>query len=65
MSSVLNRIRDTLNTLSSDADVPMEGVWYGACREKELKYWNYFEYFEFQYLCLFLKYLITNYTFHQ
>lgn len=42
MSSVLNRIRDTLNTLSSDADVPMEGVWYGACREKELKYWNYF-----------------------
>lgn len=42
MSSVLNRIRDTLTTLSSDTDVPMEGVWYGACREKELKYWNYF-----------------------
>lgn len=42
MSSVLNRIRDTLTDLLSDENVPMEGVWYGACREKELKYWNYF-----------------------
>ena len=39
--SVLNRIRDTLTGLSS-GDVKMEGVWYGACREKELKNWNYF-----------------------
>ena len=40
--SVLNRIRDTLTTLAAAKDVPMEGVWYGACREKELKDWNYF-----------------------
>lgn len=39
--SVLNRIRDTLTTLTA-GDVKMEGVWYGACREKELKNWNYF-----------------------
>ena len=39
--SVLNRIRDTLTTLAS-GDVKMEGVWYGACQEKELKNWNYF-----------------------
>ncbi len=41
MSSVLNRIRDTLNGLK-DGDVKMEGVWYGACREKQLDNWNYF-----------------------
>ena len=40
-NSVLDRIRSTLNELSS-GEVKMEGVWYGACREKELKYWNYF-----------------------
>ena len=42
MSSVLNRIRKTLTTLASDTDIPMEGVWYGACREKQLDKWNYF-----------------------
>lgn len=42
MSSVLNRIRDTLTTLASDKTIPMEGVWYGACRERELDKWNYF-----------------------
>lgn len=42
MSSVLNRIRDTLTTLASDNTIPMEGVWYGACRERELDKWNYF-----------------------
>lgn len=41
-NSVLDRIRATLTTLAADISVPMEGVWYGACREKELKYWNYF-----------------------
>ena len=41
-NSVLDRIRSTLNTLAGDKDIPMSGVWYGACREKELKYWNYF-----------------------
>lgn len=41
-NSVLDRIRATLTTLAADTSVPMEGVWYGACREKELKYWNYF-----------------------
>ena len=40
--SVLNRIRDTLTTLAADQNVPMEGVWYGACREKQLDKWNYF-----------------------
>ena len=42
MSSVLNRIRDTLTTLAFDKTIPMEGVWYGACRERELDKWNYF-----------------------
>ena len=41
-NSVLDRIRSTLTTLAEDTEVPMVGVWYGACREKELKYWNYF-----------------------
>ena len=39
--SVLNRIRETLTALK-DGDVKMEGVWYGACREKQLENWNYF-----------------------
>ena len=41
-NSVLDRIRSTLATLATDQTVPMQGVWYGACREKELSYWNYF-----------------------
>lgn len=41
-NSVLDRIRTTLTALSADTEVPMAGVWYGACREKELKNWNYF-----------------------
>lgn len=40
--SVLDRIRKTLETLCQDLAVPMEGVWYGACREKSLQKWNYF-----------------------
>lgn len=40
--SVLNRISDILTELSHDAEIPMEGVWYGACREKSLDRWNYF-----------------------
>lgn len=39
--SVLNKIRNTLNDLAS-GDVKMEGVWYGACQEKQLDHWNYF-----------------------
>lgn len=46
-NSVLDRIRSTLTTLAS-GDVKMEGVWYGACREKELKYWNYFVFNRFK-----------------
>ena len=42
MSSVLNRIRGTLNTLAAGKDVPMVGVYYGACQEKQLDNWNYF-----------------------
>ena len=41
-NSVLDRIRDTLTALAADEDVPMEGVWYGAVREKQLPRWNYF-----------------------
>ena len=41
-NSVLDRIRTTLTALAADTEVPMAGVWYGACREKELKNWNYF-----------------------
>ena len=42
MSSVLNRIMTTLGALCTSEDVPMEGVWYGACRKDELDNWNYF-----------------------
>ena len=42
MSSVIKRIRETLEALCADSTNPMEGVWYGACRAKELKTWNYF-----------------------
>ena len=42
MSSVLDRIRDTLEELCSSPTGPMEGVWYGACRARDLKLWNYF-----------------------
>lgn len=41
-NSVLNRIRNTLETMAADATVPMQGVYYGACNEQELPYWNYF-----------------------
>ena len=40
--SVLDRIRNTLDELCADNTVPMVGVWYGACKEKDLTSWNYF-----------------------
>ena len=40
--SVLNRISDILTELSHDAEIPMEGVWYGSCRANSLDRWNYF-----------------------
>lgn len=40
--SVLDRIRNTLDELCADKSVPMVGVWYGACKEKDLTSWNYF-----------------------
>lgn len=40
--SVLNVTKATLQELCSDKTVPMEGVWYGACQQKELEKWNYF-----------------------
>lgn len=40
--SVLNRIRDTLQTLCASEETPMEGVWYGGCRADKLDTWNYF-----------------------
>lgn len=39
--SVLNRIRSTLEGLLG-GDEEMQGVYYGACSEKELQNWNYF-----------------------
>lgn len=41
-ASVLDRIKKTLTGLVENSDVPMEGVWYGMCREKSLPTWNYF-----------------------
>ena len=42
MSSVIKRIRETLEGLCESTTTPMEGVWYGACRANKLKNWNYF-----------------------
>ena len=41
MSSILDRIRSTLESLAQ-GEVKMEGVYYGACREEKLGRWNYF-----------------------
>ena len=41
MSSILDRIRSTLESLAQ-GEVRMEGVYYGACREEKLDRWNYF-----------------------
>ena len=41
MSSILDRIRSTLESLAQ-GEVKMEGVYYGACREEKLDRWNYF-----------------------
>lgn len=41
MSSILDRIRNTLESLAQ-GEVRMEGVYYGACREEKLDRWNYF-----------------------
>ena len=42
MSSVIKRIRETLEGLCESTTTPMEGVWYGACRANKLQNWNYF-----------------------
>lgn len=42
MSSVIKRIRETLEGLCESTTTPMEGVWYGACRASKLNTWNYF-----------------------
>ena len=42
MSSVIKRIRETLEAMCADSETPMQGVWYGACKAKDLQYWNYF-----------------------
>ena len=41
-TSMLDRIQSTLNRLAGEHEVKMEGAWYGMCREKTLKVWNYF-----------------------
>ncbi len=40
--SVLNKTKETLTALAADPSVPMAGVYYGACQEEDLEYWNYF-----------------------
>lgn len=40
--SVLDRIKETLEGMLQDADVPMETVGYGGVRKSELDRWNYF-----------------------
>lgn len=42
MANAIKRIRETLEGLCADVDIPMEGVWYGACRANKLQNWNYF-----------------------
>lgn len=41
-NSILNRIEKTLTKLSTEHEVKMEGVFYGACTESKLSKWNYF-----------------------
>ena len=41
MSSVLNRIRRTLDGLCR-GETGMQGTFYGVCNAKDLKFWNYF-----------------------
>ena len=40
--NVLNSVKAKLNELCKDKEVPMEGVWYGACQQEKLDTWNYF-----------------------
>ena len=42
MSSILTATKNTLEELARSAEIPMEGAYYGACRDKNLKEWNYF-----------------------
>ena len=42
MSSVLKTTKNTLKELAKSTEVPMAGAYYGACRGKNLKEWNYF-----------------------
>lgn len=42
MSSILTATKNTLEELARSTEVPMAGAYYGACREKNLKEWNYF-----------------------
>lgn len=39
---ILKATRESLEELAADKDIPMQGVWYGACRAKSLAEWNYF-----------------------
>jgi hypothetical protein len=41
-NSILDRIEKTLTKLSTEHEVKMEGVFYGACTESKLSKWNYF-----------------------
>ena len=40
--TTLEAIKTTLEALKQSEAVPMEGVWYGACRAQNLPRWNYF-----------------------
>lgn len=41
-NSILDRIEKTLTKLSTEHEVKMDGVFYGACTESKLSKWNYF-----------------------
>ena len=41
-NNAISRIREKLQGLCADSEIPMEGVWYGACRASKLNAWNYF-----------------------
>lgn len=41
-NSILDRIEKTLTKLSTEHEVKMHGVFYGACTESKLSKWNYF-----------------------
>lgn len=40
--TLLDATKESLINLAADPEVPMVGVWYGACQAEKLDHWNYF-----------------------